>query len=84
MRNSRAIAGRLAGLMSPFMVGRLMDQVTHFDADELTTYLDKLRWADIQLKSTTNAPRSVLETAVLAAASQKNLLRPTLSDIYLL
>jgi len=76
VRNSRAMAGRLAGLASPYMAGRLIEQAARFDDTDLAAYLDNLRWADIQLKSTANAPRSILETALLAAAARKTLAPP--------
>ena len=73
LRNSKAMAGRLAGLVSPFFAGRLMEQAGRFETAELSTYLVNLRWADQQLKSTANAPRSLLETALLASAGRKKL-----------
>jgi len=75
-RNPRTLAGRMSGFVSPFMAGKLLDQSDRFDGDILDTHLDNLRWADAKLKSTSLPARGVLETAVIAAATGKSLVRP--------
>lgn len=75
-RSPRVIASALAGFVSPYFAGRLLDQAARFDREELETYLGNLRWADRMLKSTPLSSRSVLETALLAASTGKRLAPP--------
>ena len=75
-KGSRArqnMASQLAGMVSPYFVGKLVDQAARFDVAALTGYLENLRWADIKLKSTSLAPRGLLETSLTACHLRKRL-----------
>jgi DNA polymerase-3 subunit delta len=74
-RSPRAMGGYLGGTASPFMVGRLIEQVRHFEGGGLDYYLGNLRWADVQLKSTSLPPRGLIETALVASHLRKTLAR---------
>lgn len=76
-RSPRAIGSALAGFVSPYFAGRLVEQAGWFQSAELETYLGNLRWADIKLKSTSLGARGILETTLLASAMGKRLAPPS-------
>lgn len=75
-RSSKALASRLGGRVSPFMVGKLLDQCQRFEINGLLTQLDNFRWAEFKLKSSSLPPRTLIETAVLASTLGKRLAQP--------
>jgi DNA polymerase-3 subunit delta len=75
-RSPRVIASALAGFVSPYFAGSLLEQASRFDRKELESYLTNLRWADIKLKSTSIPGRSLLETTLLASSVGKTLAGP--------
>jgi DNA polymerase-3 subunit delta len=72
-RAPQTMSRELAGMVSPYFIGKLVDQAERFDSEGLHGYLENLRWADVKLKSTSLAARGVLETSLMASHLRKRL-----------
>lgn len=72
-RAPQTMSRELAGMVSPYFVGKLVDQADRFGSEDLRRYLANLRWADVKLKSTSLAARGVLETSLMASHLRKKL-----------
>jgi len=76
VRSPKVLAGRLSRYVNPFFLPKLVDQSKRFDIEELDTFLDNLRWAEIRLKSTSIHRQSLIETSLVASSLRKRLAGP--------
>jgi len=63
--------GKGAVGVSSFQAAILLDQVQHFQLDDLEIYLNNLRWTDVKIKTSAARPQSLLETAIVASEARK-------------
>jgi DNA polymerase-3 subunit delta len=69
----RSLAGKLAGLVTPFQIAILSEQAKRFDTRGLGVYLDNLRWTDRMIKSSSVEPGHLIELALVASGTRKAL-----------
>lgn len=71
--SGRALAGMMAGSISPFYAEKLHRQASRFEKSELEVLLANLRWADLKLKITQIPRKNIIEEALMAAHLRKTL-----------
>jgi len=69
----RALADHMASPINPFYAEVLRRQAAAFSGEELDLLLTNLRWADVKLKTTALAAKSLIEEALLASHLRKPL-----------
>jgi DNA polymerase-3 subunit delta len=69
----RALAAMMPGAISPWYADTLARQAVEFDRGELERLLANLRWADFKVKTSSLAPKHLVEEALMASHLGKTL-----------